>query len=346
MRKVIVSLLSFLLALLAVPLEARGLELIGAGATFPYPLYSKIFSVYSSKTGIRINYQPIGSGGGIRQLINKTVDFGATDAPMTEEEIKEAKAPVLHIPTCLGAIVLAYNLPGNPKINLSRKALADIFLGRIKRWDDPEIAKINPDIKLPNMNITVVHRSDGSGSTFILSQYLSKVSEEWENKVGTGKALKWPTGIGGKGNPGVAGLIRQIPGSIGYIELVYALQNKMTYASIENRSGKFIEPTIRSVSEAANTEIPEDTILDLTDTDSPEGYPLSSFTWIIVYKEQNYEGRAKEKAVELAKLLWWTVTEGQRYAADLSYSPLPERVIEAAKNLIKGITYNGEPVLR
>lgn len=326
--------------------QAKGVELIGAGATFPYPLYSKLFSVYSGETGVKVNYQAIGSGGGIRQLINKTVDFGATDSPLTEEELKEASSPILHIPTCLGALVLAYNLPGNPKINLTGKVLADIYLGKIKKWNDPEIAKLNPNLSLPNMNITVVYRSDGSGSTFIFSQYLSKVSQEWKEKVGIGKSLKWPTGIGGKGNPGVAGLIKQIPGSIGYIELVYALQNKMTYASIENKNGKFIEPTVETVTAAAEVDIPESTVADLTDTSSPNGYPLSSFTWIIVYKEQNYGGRTIEKATELAKLLWWVIHEGQKHAAELSYSPLPQKAVEAAEKVIKSITYNGEPILK
>ncbi|MCS7233494.1 MAG: phosphate ABC transporter substrate-binding protein PstS [Synergistetes bacterium] len=335
------------LSLIFLPIsEAKEIELIGAGATFPYPLYSKLFSVYHKETGVKVNYQAIGSGGGIRQLINKTVDFGATDSPLTEEELKEAGSPIVHIPTCLGALVLSYNLPGNPKINLNGKVLADIYLGKIKRWNDPEIAKLNPGVNLPNMNITVVYRSDGSGSTYILSQYLSKISSEWKEKVGVGKSLKWPTGIGGKGNPGVAGLIRQIPGSIGYIEFVYALQNKMTYASIENRHGKFIEPSVETITASANVDIPESTIVDLTDTSSPNGYPLSSFTWIIVYKEQNYEGRSIEKANELVKLLWWIIHDGQKYAAELSYSPLPQKAIEAAEKVIKSITYNGQSLLK
>lgn len=344
MKKILLMLLT--LAIFASQAEATKSELIGAGATFPYPLYSKLFASYYEKTGVKVNYQAIGSGGGIRQLINKTVDFGATDAPLTEEELKEAGSPILHIPTCLGAIVIAYNLPGNPKIKLNGKVLADIFLGKIKSWDDPELVKLNPDVKLPNMRITVVHRSDGSGSTYILSQYLSKISEEWKSKVGIGKALKWPTGIGGKGNPGVAGLIKQIPGSLGYIEFVYAVQNNMAYASIQNKSGNFIEPSVQSITASANIDIPEDTIADLTDTISPDGYPLSSLTWIIVYKEQAYGKRSIEKARELAKLLLWMVTEGQALASELSYSPLPPRVVELAEKIIRSITYNGEPVLK
>ncbi|KUK13445.1 MAG: phosphate ABC transporter substrate-binding protein PstS [Synergistetes bacterium] len=343
--KILRVFLAFLLLVIPVS-EAKGVELIGAGATFPYPLYSKLFSVYHNETGVKVNYQAIGSGGGIRQLINKTVDFGATDSPLTERELEDAGAPVLHIPTCLGALVLAYNLPGVNELKLTGKVIADIYLGKIKKWNDPEIAKLNPDIKLPKMNITVVYRSDGSGSTYIFSQYLSKVSEEWKEKVGVGKSLKWPTGIGGKGNPGVAGLIKQIPGSIGYIEFVYATQSEIPFALIENKSGNFVKPSVETVTAAANMEIPESTIVDLTETSSPEGYPLSSFTWIIVYKEQNYGGRPLQKAEELVKLLWWIIHDGQKYASELSYSPLPQIAVEKAEKLIKSITYNGEPILK
>ncbi len=345
MRKVL-AIVIFAMLLITMPAFAKEIELTGAGATFPYPFYSKLFSIYSQKTGIKINYQAIGSGGGIRQLLNKTVDFGATDAPMSDKELKEAGSPIVHIPTCLGAIVITYNLPGNPKLKLTGEILADIFLGKIKKWNDSRIKKINPDIKLPNMNITVIHRSDGSGSTFILSKFLSKISDEWKKKVGVGKALRWPTGLGGKGNPGVAGLIRQIPGSLGYVELVYALQSKMPFASIKNASGKFIEPSIKSVSASAQTEIPPDTRVDLTDTKAPDGYPLSSFTWIIVYKEQKYNDRTKERAEELVKLLWWIIHDGQKYAPELSYSPLSENAIKVAENIIKSITYEGKPILK
>ncbi|MCD6363240.1 MAG: phosphate ABC transporter substrate-binding protein PstS [Synergistetes bacterium] len=345
MRKVL-AIVIFVMLLITMPAFAKEIELTGAGATFPYPFYSKLFSIYSQKMGIKINYQAIGSGGGIRQLLNKTVDFGATDAPMSDKELKEAGSPIAHIPTCLGAIVITYNLPGNPKLKLTGEILADIFLGKIGKWNDPRIKEINPDIKLPNMNITVIHRSDGSGSTFILSKFLSKVSGEWKKKVGVGKALRWPTGLGGKGNPGVAGLIRQIPGSLGYVELVYALQSKMPFASIKNASGKFIEPSIESVSASAQTDIPADTRVDLTDTKAPDGYPLSSFTWIIVYKEQKYNDRTKERAEELVKLLWWIIHDGQKHAPELSYSPLPESAIKVAESVIKSITYEGNPILK
>jgi len=333
--------------LLAFPIsEAKSVELIGAGATFPYPLYSKLFFIYQNETGIKVNYQAIGSGGGIRQLINKTVDFGATDSPLTEKELEEAGAPILHIPTCLGALVLAFNLPKVEKLNLTGKVIADIYLGKIKKWNDPEIAKLNPEVNLLNMNITPVYRSDGSGSTYIFSQYLSKVSQEWKEKVGVGKSLKWPTGVGGKGNPGVAGIIKQIPGSIGYIEFVYAVQSKISFASIENKEGRFIYPSVETITASASSNIPENAIVDLTDTQAPNGYPISSFTWIVVYKEQNYGERPREKAIELAKLLWWMIHEGQKYAQELSYSPLPHNAVEVAEKLIKSMTYKGEPLLK
>src|SRR5208337_3856211 len=237
---------------LAAPVLAAEQEVIGAGATFPYPLYSKMFDVYSKEHGVKVNYQAIGSGGGIRQLINKTVDFGGSDAVMTDEDITAASAPVLHIPTCAGAVVITYNLPGNPDIKFTPDVIADMFLGKIKRWDDPRITRQNPGLSLSG-DITVVHRSDGSGTTNIFSDYLSKVSTDWKEKVGMGTALNWPVGLGGKGNPGVAGLVQQTPGSVGYVELIYALQNKMPYGMVQNKKGKWMKPTLASTSMAANT---------------------------------------------------------------------------------------------
>ena len=274
---------------------AKETELIGAGATFPYPLYSKMFDVYNKEYGVKVNYQAIGSGGGIRQLINKTVDFGGSDAIMSDKELAEASAPVLHIPTCAGAVVVTYNLSGNPQLRFTPDVIADIFLGKINKWNDHRISAINPGMKLPDMNITVVHRSDGSGTTFIFSDYLSKVSGEWKEKVGAGTSLNWPAGLGGKGNPGVAGLVQQTPGSIGYVELIYALQNKMPYGTVKNKKGKFVTATIASTSLAADTNLPDDMKVSLTDTDAPEGYPISGFTWILVYKEQNYAEKVRRK---------------------------------------------------
>jgi len=341
-----------LIALLAVSVViggtgyAKDVELIGAGATFPYPLYSKMFDVYNKDYGVKVNYQAIGSGGGIRQLINKTVDFGGSDAIMSDKDLAEASAPVLHIPTCAGAVVPTYNLTGDPQLRFTPDVIADIFLGKITKWNDPRLSGINPGMKLPNMSITVVHRSDGSGTTFIFSDYLSKVSAEWKEKVGTGPSLNWPAGLGGKGNPGVAGLVKQTPGSIGYVELIYALQNKMPFGMVKNKKGKFIGATLASTSKAADTNLPDDMKVSLTDSDAPEGYPISGFTWILVYKEQDYAEKSEEKAKELVKLLWWMTHEGQKNAEPLEYAPLSRKAVEKAEKLVKSVTYNGKPLMK
>ncbi len=322
-------------------------ELLAAGATFPQPLYSKIFDVYNQQYGVKVNYQGIGSGGGINQLVKKTVDFGGTDAFMTEKEQKDAGAPVLHIPTCLGAVVLIYNLPGSPKLKFSPDIIADIFMGKLTKWNDPRIVALNKGIKLPDMSISVVHRADGSGTTYIFSEYLCKVNKPWKEKIGVGKSLNWPAGqIGQKGNPGVAGYVKQTPGGIGYVELIYALQNKMVYGTIKNKSGKFIEPTTKSVSIAANVKLPDDTNASLTDTEAPDGYPISSFTWLIFYKEQNYGRKSKEKAETLAMLLRWMVTEGQKHVEPLQYSPLAKEAVAKAETILKTMTYKGAPLLK
>lgn len=313
-------------------------ELLGAGATFPYPLYSKMFDVYSKEYGAKINYQAIGSGGGILQLKNKTVDFGGTDAAMSDAEMKDL-SPIIHIPVCLGAVSVTYNIPGNPELNFTPDVLADIFLGTISKWNDPRIQQINSGVKLPDMNIVVVHRSDGSGTTYIFTDYLSKVSAEWRVKVGMEKSVNWPAGLGAKGNPGVAGLVKQLPGSIGYVELIYALQNNMPVAALRNKKGTFIKPTITSTSLAAEIAIPDDTRVSLTDTDAQEGYPISGFTWIIVFKDQNYNLRTMEKGRVLAQLLWWMTHEGQKYVAPLQYAPLPRAAVEKAEKLIGSMTY-------
>jgi phosphate transport system substrate-binding protein len=325
---------------------AKEIELIGAGATFPYPLYSKMFDAYYQENGTKINYQAIGSGGGIRQLTNKTVDFGGSDAIMSDKDLQEVGAPVLHIPTCAGAVVVTYNLGGDPQLKFTPDIIADIFLGKIKKWNDPRLTAINPEVKLAGTDITVVHRSDGSGTTAIFSSYLSKVSTEWKEKVGAGPSLNWPAGLGGKGNPGVAGLVKQTPGSFGYVELIYALQNKMPYGTIKNKKGNFIQPSIASTSLAANTALPDDMKVDLTDTDAAEGYPISGFTWILVYKEQNYAGKAEEKAKALVNLLWWMTHEGQKYAEPLHYAPLSKAAVGKAEKLIKSITYKGTPIMK
>lgn len=319
-------------------------ELLGAGATFPYPLYSKMFDVYHKQYGVKINYQSIGSGGGIRQLEAKTIDFGATDAFMSEKKLSEVPGEILHVPTCLGAVVITYNLPGSPELKLDSDVIADIFLGKIKKWNDPRIADLNPDVNLPKHKVMVVHRSDGSGTTFIFTDYLAKVSPSWKENVGTGKSVNWPTGLGAKGNEGVSGLVKQIKGSIGYCELAYALHNDMPLALVKNKAGNFIKPGIESISLAANVEIPSHTRVSLTNTEAEKGYPLSSFTWIILYKEQKYGKRGREKAVELVKLLSWMVGDGQKYAAPLDYAPLPEPAVGRATALLRSVTFGGRAV--
>ncbi len=320
--------------------------LIGAGATFPYPLYDMWFNVYHKITGVKVNYQPIGSGGGIRQLLNRVVDFGGTDAFMKERELAKAPGRILHIPTCLGAVVITYNLPNNPVLRLTPKVVVDIFLGKIKKWNDRRITELNPNVSLPSIDIVVVHRSDGSGTTFIFSDYLSKVSKKWSKKVGKGKVINWPIGLGAKGNPGVAGLIKQIPGSIGYVELIYAEKNNMPFALIQNKSGRFIKPSLKSISAAGNVNLPDDTRASITDTDAKFGYPISSFTWIIFYQEQCYLSRTKQKALILSRLLWWMIHGAQKYNTQLLYAPLPESAVKKAEHILRTVTYKGNPLIK
>ena len=337
---------AFLVLALSGIASAAAQELIGAGATFPYPLYSKMFDVYGKEYNVKVNYQAIGSGGGIRQLINKTVDFGGTDAVMSAEDVQAAGGPVLHVPVVAGAVVVTYNMAGNPEIKLAPDLIADIFLGKIKKWNDPRIVSANAGTKLPDMAITVVHRSDGSGTTFIFADYLSKVSKEWKDKVGTGTSLNWPIGLGGKGNPGVAGLVQQTPGSVGYVELIYALQNKMAYAGIKNKKGNWVKPTIASTSQAANISLPDNLMVSLTDTDAADGYPVAGFTWVLVYKEQRYGDRSEQKARDLVNLVWWMNHEGQKYAEPMQYAPLSRTAAEKAEKLIKSVTYGGKQVMK
>jgi phosphate transport system substrate-binding protein len=321
------------------------IKLLGAGATFPFPLYSKMFDAYYQMNNVKVNYQAIGSGGGIKQLLSKTVEFGATDAFMDEEEMGMSEKPIIHIPTCLGAVVVTYNLPGNPVLKLTPDIIADIFLGKIKRWNDKRIKVLNPEAKLLDQKIVIVHRSDGSGTTFIFSDYLSKVSSEWSEKVGRGKSLNWPVGLGGKGNQGVAGLIQQTPGSIGYTELIYAMSNDMPAALVQNKSGNFINPSISSVSQSANIDLPSDTRVSLTNTDAENGYPIGSFTWLILYNELNVVCKTERDAKALMDLLWWMIHDGQNLVEPLHYAPLPEEAVKKSEILLKSVKYNGKNVL-
>ncbi len=296
----------------------------GAGATFPYPIYSKWFDEYAKvDPSVRFNYQSIGSGGGQKQILAQTVDFGASDGPMSDDNLSKAPGKILHIPTVAGAVVMTYNLPGNPALKLDGETVADIYLGKIKKWNDPKIAASNPGAKLPDNEIVVVHRSDGSGTTFIFTDYLSKVSAEWKQKAGNNTSVNWPTGIGGKGNEGVSGQVKQTPGAIGYVELIYALQNKMPYAELKNAAGDFVKPTIESVTAAlAAAEIPDDFRFSMTNAPGKDAYPIAGATWLLVYQQQKDAAKGKK----LVEFLKWAAKDGEKMAKDLQYAPLPDNL--------------------
>ena len=321
--------------MLALPLMGQT-TLNGAGASFPNPIYSKWFSEYNKlHSDVQVNYQSLGSGAGIRQVISGTVDFGASDGPMTDEQLKEAKARILHIPTVLGAVVPAYNVPGiSGEVKFTPEALAGIFLGKISKWNDPAITQPNPGVKFPDQSIIVVHRSDGSGTTYIFTDYLSKVSKEWESTVGKGASPKWPVGLGGKGNEGVAGQVRQLQGSIGYVELIYAVENKITFGSVKNAAGNFVKASLEGVTEAAaSAKMPADFRVSITNAPGKTAYPISSFTWLLI-PEQSKDAK---KGKILNEFLNWMVTDGQKMTAQLSYAPLPQNVAEQVKVAIKQV---------
>jgi len=329
----------------ALSASAQDNTLQGAGSTFINPLFSKMFSEYKAA---KVNYQSIGSGGGIAQLTAKTVDFGDSDAPLNDDQTAKVggAAAVLHIPMASGAVVVTYNIPGvTGALNLTGKDLADIYLGKVTNWNSAEIKATNKGVNLPDLPIVVIHRSDGSGTSFIFTDFLTKVNPDWSSKVGKASAPNWPAGLGGKGSEGVAGLVKQTPGAIGYVELAYAIQNKMPYASIQNKSGKFIPPTLAATTLASNVTIPADTKVSVTNTDNPAGYPIASFTWAIIYKEQNYGGRSKERASDLLKLLWWNIHQGQTYCEALTYAPLSKAAVKAAETVLKSATYGGKAIL-
>lgn len=306
--------------------SSGGVDLTGAGATFPYPLYSKWFSDYASSKNVKINYQSIGSGGGIRQLIEGTVDFGASDSPMTDEEMGKAKGgPVIHVPMVLGAVVVTYNVPGvTQPLRLTGEVIADIFLGKIRKWNDARITALNAGVTLPNDDVLVVRRSDGSGTTYIFTDYLASVSPEWKNGPGRGKEVRWPAGLGAKGNEGVAGQVKQTPGAIGYVELAYAKQNRLAYAAVRNSSGNFVQPSVESMTAAAAgvlSTLPENSDYRVSIVNPPgaDAYPIASFTWILLYETQ----QDAEKGRKLMDFLTWALREGDAAAANLDYAPLP-----------------------
>jgi phosphate transport system substrate-binding protein len=321
--------MAVLLMLGTVAVAAAGQVLLNAaGATFPYPMYSKWFDQYhQAHSNVQINYQSIGSGGGIRQLLDKTVDFGASDGPMTDEQLKQASVPILHFPTVLGADVPSYNLPGvSAELNFTPEALGGIFLGKITKWNDPAITSANLGVKLPGDDIVVVHRSDGSGTTYIWTDYLSKISPEWKQKVGTATSVNWPVGLGGKGNEGVAGLVQQTPNSLGYIELIYAIQNKIAYGRVKNSSGAFVKADLASVSAAAAAVakfMPDDFRVSITNPEGKAAYPIASFTWLLI--PAKFTDTAKRDVVK--DFLKWMMTDGQQSCEALSYAKLPKEVV-------------------
>jgi len=338
-------LLSGKIALAACPTKGVN-ELTGAGATFPYPLYSKMFAEYDKLCHVQVNYQSIGSGGGIRQLQEQTVNFGASDGIMDEKQKSEAKAgTILHIPTVAGAVAIIYNLQGiqRGQLKLAPEVVADIYLKKIQNWNDNRIKALNPGLTLPDLTIAVVHRSDGSGRTFIFTNYLSKVSPEWKDKVGFATSVNWPGDVGGKGNEGVANAVKQVPGAIGYVELAYAKQNKMAWAQLRNKAGTYLEPSLESAELAADQpNLPDNMEVMVTDSSNPKAYPIAGFTWLLVYENQQDEA----KADAVANLVWWMIHDGQQYALPLDYAPLKGAALQKAESLVKKIKINGHPVLQ
>jgi len=333
---------TFLLIALAIAGIARSgfadLLINGAGATFPYPIYSKWFDVYAKENpGVKFNYQSIGSGGGIRMLSNRTVDLGGSDAPLTDAQLSDAPGKILHFPSVMGAVVIAYNLPGfTGTLRLTGPVIADIFAGKITKWDDDKIKALNTTVAIPSTDIVVCHRSDGSGTSYIFTDYLSKVSSSWASDPGKGTAVKWPAGLGGKGNEGVTALIQQTPGSIGYVELIYALNNHIPYAEIQNKSGNWVQASLEGVTAAAAasaSNMPDDFRVSITDAPGPDVYPISSFTWLLVYQKQTNH----EIGTQIVKFLHWAITDGQKYTAELHYAALPAAVVQKEEAQIKQI---------
>lgn len=341
------------LALAASAWAQSTITLVGAGATFPYPLMAKYADEYTRLTGgkVRINYQSIGSGGGIRQFLEQTVHFGASDAPLSDQVMKDVrtrfKTNALNIAYALGAVVPVYNLPGvREPLRFTGPVLADIYLGKIKTWNDPALQELNPNVKLPPLPITVVHRSDGSGTTYVWADYLSKVSPEWAQKVGRGTSLQWPVGVGGKGNEGVAGVVKQTPGAIGYVEVTYAKQNNLSYGAVQNKSGRFILADLPSIKAAANVPLPGDMRVSITDTAAPDGYPIASFTYLLLYEDLSVNKAVKNEAEAraLVEFVKWILTDGQKYNEPLTYGALASVPQQRALALLSRVTYQGKPI--
>ena len=335
--KLIRSLLALSVAAGCLGVASAQMTINGAGATFPYPIYSKWFDEYAKvDPSVRFNYQSIGSGGGQKQILAQTVDFGASDGPMSDDNLAKAPGKLLHIPTVAGADVVAYNLTGNPALKLDADAIAGIFLGNIKKWNDPRLIALNPGVNLPDQEIIVVHRSDGSGTTYIWTDYLSKISPEWKEKVGSNTSVNWPTGIGGKGNEGVAGQIKQTQGALGYVELIYAVQNKIPYADVKNASGTFVKATLESITAAmATAQIPDDFRFSITNAAGKDAYPIAGATWLLVYQQQKDATKGKK----LVEFLKWAAKDGEKMATDLQYASLPEDLQQRVLKRIDEIKY-------
>jgi phosphate transport system substrate-binding protein len=324
------------------PFAGEAQALTGAGATFPAPLYTKWFNDYATLTKVQVNYQAIGSGGGIKAITDKTVDFGATDGPMTDEQLQAAGAPILHVPTALGAVVATYNVNElKDPLKLSPETLSGIFLGDITKWNDPQLLADNPGLSSVDKSIVVVHRSDGSGTSFIFTDYLSAVSPSWKSKVGVGTSVNWPVGLGGNGNPGVTGEVKQNPYSIGYVELIYAIQQKLGVASVKNAAGQFVEPKLEGVTAAASAmsaQVPADLRASIVNAPGSQAYPISGFTWLLSYKEV----ADKAKATALTRLMWWATHDGQKQNNELGYAALPNEMVVRAEEMISSITNGGQ----
>jgi phosphate transport system substrate-binding protein len=335
--------------LLAGSAAAQGtIRLTGAGATFPQPIYQKwVLEYHNLHPNIEINYQGIGSGGGIRQFTDHTVDFGASDGPMTDEQIQAVNGDVYHIPTVLGSVVPTYNIPGfSGQLRFTGEVLAGIFLGQITKWNDSRITALNPGANLPDQDIVVAHRSDGSGTTYIWTDYLSKISPDWSQRVGKGTSVNWPVGLGGQGNPGVANIVKQTPGCLGYVELIYAIQNHIGYGLVRNKAGNFIEASLQTTTNAAAGAVASldpntDFRISITDADGAQTYPIASFTWLLLPKMMTDAAKARA----LLEFVWWAVHDGERYTTALAYAPLPARVVQLEEQRLKSITVNGTPVL-
>ena len=353
MKKILSSVMTLAIALAMIACGGnannggrKSQELSGAGATFPLPFYNVVFEQFAQVNGDAVAYGGIGSGGGVRNLRDKIVDFAGSDAFLSDKEMAEM-APVVHIPTCMGAVVVAYNLDGVEELKLTGELVADIFAGEVKMWNDARLTELNPDVTLPNEPIIPVYRSDGSGTTFVFTDYLTKVSPMWASKYGAGKSVNFPSGQAAKGNPGVAGVIKQTKNTIGYVGSEYAFAQKIPYASIQNRRGEFVLPSSASISAAASGAIPTDTRTSITNADAEGAYPISTFTWIIIYKEQNYSDRSREQAVATLDLLKYILSgEAQGITSEVHYAPLPDKAKELSLTNLKTVTYDGETILK